>query len=173
VVTLVTQNIPPQEFGAAPGIDVHQDIAHASDEESGTTLGIEGMVNYNRKYAEHFATLLDELDSVVEGSGTLLDHSVVVWLSELATGGHDLSRTPVVIAGGASGYFRTGRYVHYPQTTTFSGAWRDYTIGYGQERLLVDIMHAMGMTDRDHFGLPEVHFGAKTVDLRGPLPRLS
>jgi hypothetical protein len=173
VVTLVTQNIPAEEFGVAPGIDIHQDIAHASDEESGTTVGIEGMVSYNRKYAEHFATLLDELDSVAEGSETLLDHTVVVWLSELATGGHDLHRAPVVMAGGASGYFRTGRYVHYPQTTAIRGGWRDYSIGPGQERLFVNLMHAMGMTDRDSFGLSQVQTGPNTVDLRGPLPRLS
>ena len=173
VVTLVTQNLPPQEFGAAPGIDVHQDIAHASDEETGTTVGIEGMVNYNQRYAEHFATLLDELDSVVEGSGTLLDHTAVVWLSELATGGHGLSRTPVVIAGGASDYFRTGRYVHYPQTFQIPTRWAEHFMGHAQERVFVDLMHAVGMTDRDHFGLPEVPFGSERVDLRGPLPMLT
>jgi hypothetical protein len=36
-------------------------------------------------YAGHFATLLQELDSVAEGSGTLLDQTVVVWVTALAT----------------------------------------------------------------------------------------
>ncbi len=44
VVTLVTQNIPSTEFGVDPAIDMHQDIAHASDEEDGTEAGIRGMI---------------------------------------------------------------------------------------------------------------------------------
>lgn len=174
VVTLVTQNIPGSEFGLAPGVDMHQDIAHASDESSGTSDGIQGMVNYNRVYSEHFAYLLDQLDSVQEGSGTLLDNTAVVWLSELATGGHDLHRTPVVVAGGASGYFRPGRYVHYAQDKSINVAWLgNQDIGLPQERLFVNLMHAMGMTERQSFGLSDLQFGSANVSLRGPLPRLT
>ncbi len=174
VITLVTQNIPSQEFGVDPGIDMHQDIAHASDENNGTTAGVEGMVNYNQVYAEHFAYLLDQLDSVQEGSGTLLDNTAVVWLSELATGGHDLGRTPVVVAGGASGYFRPGRYVHFAEINRVNEAF-DYShdIGLAQERLFVNLMHAMGMTERQSFGLSQVQFGSTSIPLSGPLPRLT
>ncbi len=174
VVTLVTQNIPSQEFGVDPGIDMHQDIAHESDESDGSTAGIEGMVNYNRVYAEHFAYLLDQLDSVQEGPGSLLDNTAVVWLTELATGGHDLHRTPVVIAGGGSGYFRPGRYVHFAETHRVDAA-RGHThdIGFAQERLFVNLMHAMGMTERQFFGLNQVQFGSTTISLSGPLPRLT
>ncbi len=173
VVTLVTQDIPAPEFGFDASVNVHQDIAHASDEQRGTPDGIRGMMSYNRNYAAHFANLLDQLDSVQEGSETLLDHTTVVWLSELATGGHDLHRTPVVIAGGGSGHFRTGRYVHYAQTQAVDAAWENLEIGYAQERLFVNLMHSMGLTDRDHFGLPEVQVGSTTIPLSGPLPRLS
>lgn len=174
VVTLVTQDIPATEFGAPPGIDIHQDIAHASDEQTGTTMGIEGMVNYNRVYAEHFAYLLDQLDSVQEGGGTLLDNTAVVWLTELATGGHSLLRAPVVIGGGGGGYFRTGRYVHYPQNTSIDAAFiRSQNVGPPMERLLVNLMHAMGMTSRQSFGLGSVQFGSTNLSLSGPLPRLT
>ena len=33
VATIVTQDIPGNEFGVAPGVDIHQDIAHASEED--------------------------------------------------------------------------------------------------------------------------------------------
>ncbi|MGB5811493.1 MAG: DUF1552 domain-containing protein [Polyangiales bacterium] len=174
VVTLVTQNIPGSEFGLAPGVDMHQDIAHASDENDGTTAGIEGMVNYNRVYAEHFAYLLDQLDGVQEGSGTLLDNTAVVWLSELATGGHRLERTPVVVAGGGGGYFRPGRYVHYAQDNSIDVSYSsNHDIGFAQERLFVNLMHAMGMTNRQSFGLNQVQFASSTISLNGPLPRLT
>jgi len=174
VVTLVTQQLPGNEFGIAAGLDIHQDIAHASHEERGTTQGIEGMVNYNRVYAEHFAYLLDQLDSVQEDGGTLLDNTAVVWLTELATGNHALNRVPNVIAGGAGGYFRPGRYVHYPQDTT----WESYfgsteSVGLAHERLYVSLMHGMGIADRRSFGLEQVDIGGPTVSLRDPLPRLT
>jgi hypothetical protein len=174
VATIVTQNLPGNEFGITPGLDIHQDIAHASDEDTGTTVGIEGMINYNRVYAQHFATLLDQLDSVQEGSGTLLDNTAVVWVTELGTGGHDINRIPNVIAGGAGGYFRPGRYVHYPQDTTLEASWgNNDPVGPAHERLYVSIMHAMGMTERRSFGLEEVEIGGLTVSLRDPLPRLT
>jgi len=173
VATIVTQDIPGSEFGLAPGVETHQDISHNSDENGGTTEGIEGMVNYNRVYAEHFAYLLDQLDSVQEGNGTLLDNTAVVWLSELATGGHDLNRVPNVIAGGAGGYFRPGRYVHYPQTVLQASFSNEALVGPAHERLNVNLMHAMGMTNRSSFGLEQVEIGGRTISLRDPLPRLT
>jgi hypothetical protein len=175
VVTLVAEAITGPEFGVDASINIHQDIAHDSNENGGTTLGIEGMVNYNRVYAEHFAYLLDQLDSVQEGNGTLLDNSAVVWVTELATGGHEVKLVPNVIAGGGAGYFRPGRYVHYPQTTSrvTCCSHRQEFVGPAHERLYVSLMHAMGMTDRRWFGLEEVDIGGPTVSLRDPLPRLT
>jgi len=173
VATIVTQDIPGSEFGLNPGVDMHQDIAHNSDENGGSTEGIEGMVNYNRVYAEHFAYLLDQLDSVQEGNGTLLDNTAVVWISELATGGHDISRVPNVIAGGGGGYFRPGRYVHYPQTAVPVAFGGQAQVGPAHERLYVNLMHSVGMTDRSFFGLDQVEMGGQTISLRDPLPRLT
>ena len=180
VATIVAQNIPGKEFGIGSD-DVHQDYAHHSDEDnkvpvgSSTADGVRAMVNYNTVYAEHFAYLLDQLDSVPEGNGTLLDNTAVVWLTELATGEHALSRVPNVIAGGAGGYFRTGRYVHYPQNTTIPNAYDggERNVGPAHERLYVDLMHAMGMSNRNSFGLDQVDIGNQTISLRNPLPRLT
>lgn len=99
----------------------------------------------------------------------------MVWLTELATGGHDLNRVPNVIAGGAAGYFRPGRYVHYPQTNSRRRAWGNIreSVGPAQERLHVSLMHAMGMTERRSFGLEEVDIGESIVSLRDPLPLLT
>lgn len=173
VATIVTQNLPGGEFGVAPGVDIHQDIAHDSNENGGTTQGIEGMVNYNRVYAEHFAYLLDQLDSVQEGNGTLLDNTAVVWLTELGTGGHALNDIATVIAGGGAGYFRPGRYVHYPQTVMTRDQSKQELVGPAHERLHVSLMHAMGMTNRSSFGLQQVDMADRTISLRDPLPRLT
>jgi Protein of unknown function (DUF1552) len=56
--------------------------------------------------------LLGSLDAVPEGSGTLLDHTVVMACSE---GGearlHSLNEVPVILAGGGSGALKMGQHV--------------------------------------------------------------
>jgi hypothetical protein len=91
-------------------------------------------------YAEQFAALLDELDAVPEGDGTLLDHTVVLWGNELGRGNsHARTKIPFVMAGGANGYFRTNRFLQYDNDS--------------HSNLLVSICNAMGM-ETTTFGNP-------------------
>jgi hypothetical protein len=122
-------------------------------------------------YATHFAYLLDQLDSVVEGNGTMLDNTIVVWLTELATGGHDHEDTFAVIAGGGNAGFRTGRYVRYPRT--FVNPMPGYpVIGPATNRLFVSVLRAMGQPD-DAFGLTSVSdANGGSIPLVGPLAEL-
>lgn len=177
VVTFVSSHLGAGEFGADPGIDIHQDIAHNSTDDAGgyTPEAAAAMTRYNVTYARKFNYLLDQLASVPELGETMLDHTVVVWLTELATGTHWLRSHPHVLAGGANGYFRTGRYVHFAENvrTPFSYG-PEFSIGPSHSQLYVSLMHAMGMTDRDSFGLPEVtRQDGSTLSLRGPLPMLT
>lgn len=65
-------------------------------------------------YASEFAYLLERLASVPEGDGTLLDHSVVLWVNELSHGAtHSHINMPFVIAGGGSGQIRTGQFLQF------------------------------------------------------------
>lgn len=176
VVTIVTPRLLNMEFGADESINIHQDLAHNSTDDAAgyTPSAVQGMTDYNRVYAEHFATLLDELDSVPENGGTLLDNTMVVWLTELATGTHWLDQTPTVIAGSGCGHFRTGRYVHFAsnQLTPFSYGG-DFFIGPPNTQLYVSLMQGMGMPD-DSFGLTELNDrDGNPVSLRGALPMLT
>jgi hypothetical protein len=59
----------------------------------------------------HFAYLASKLDSMKEGDGTVLDHSCLMFLSNLWIGRqHDNSRLPLVLAGGLGGTLETGRH---------------------------------------------------------------
>ena len=58
-------------------------------------------------YAGFVAQLLGELDSVAEGSGTLLDHTVVVWVTELGTPVHGHSGGFTILAGGRKQLLQT------------------------------------------------------------------
>jgi hypothetical protein len=67
----------------------------------------------DRYHAEKFAHLVGQLDSFDEGNGTVLDNSVAVWLQEMSDGNaHNLNNMPIVQAGSAGGYFKTGQAIN-------------------------------------------------------------
>lgn len=60
-------------------------------------------------YAQKYANLVRMLDSIPEGGGTVLDNSAAVWFNEMSDGNaHNLNNAPIIQAGGAGGYFKTG-----------------------------------------------------------------
>ncbi|HTU62876.1 MAG TPA: DUF1552 domain-containing protein [Polyangiales bacterium] len=60
-------------------------------------------------YTQKFTNLVKMLDSIPEGSGTVLDNSAAVWFNEMSDGNaHNLNNAPIIQAGGAGGYFKTG-----------------------------------------------------------------
>ncbi len=93
-----------------------------------------------RWYAGRFAYLLQKLDSFTEDEGTLLDHTLVIWGSELGDGRtHDITNVPFVVAGGGLHGVTGGRYLRYPAGTL-------------NQRLLVSACHYMGFTDVNTYG---------------------
>lgn len=94
-------------FANYPGTDVpyHGGIAHDGSDE-----GFKKVAEVERWVATQFAYLLAKMDAIREGDGTLLDHSVVLWMKEQSNGStHSRRDYPVVLAGGASGAFKTNR----------------------------------------------------------------
>jgi hypothetical protein len=93
------------------------DMIHSgqSDDASRAT-----MVQCMRWYTEQFAYLLSRMDAVIEADGnTLLDNSLVLWVSEFGNGGAHNTRTlPVVIGGSLGGAITTGRHLAMTGRTT-------------------------------------------------------
>jgi hypothetical protein len=59
-----------------------------------------------------FVYLAQKLDAVSEGSGTVLDNSVMMMFSELSDGdSHSSSNLPVLLLGSAGGAIQTGQRV--------------------------------------------------------------
>jgi Protein of unknown function (DUF1552) len=177
VITYVAPVPQCPEFGYPASTVVHGDYAHASvagATSCGQAFSVEAeraMTDLGVWYANHFSYLLQELDSVPEGSGTLLDHCVVVWLTELATPTHLHGDAPVVLAGGANNFFSTGRYVRYPRT--LGNPLPDFPrTGPAHNRLYVSLLQAMGQADAS-FGRTEAPSAdGGTVSLSGPLTEL-
>jgi hypothetical protein len=67
-----------------------------------------------RFHVSQFAYLASKLEAMREGDGTVLDHSCLMFLSNLWIGRkHDNMRLPLVLAGGLGGTLETGRTLNY------------------------------------------------------------
>jgi hypothetical protein len=94
-----------------PFLDVK--LAHhlASHEDNG-----EAFMRINRYYVSQFVYLMEKLAAMPEGDGTVLDHSCLVFLSNMWSGSqHDSTKLPILTAGTLGGTFETGRVLDYTQ----------------------------------------------------------
>jgi hypothetical protein len=83
---------------------------------------------------EALATQIAALDSVQEGSGTLLDHMLLLGCSEVSRGKtHSLEEMPIVLAGSCNGSMVTG--THYRSVA-----------GENSSKVLLSICRAMGLS---------------------------
>ncbi len=93
----------------------HHEISHHNFEPD----KLAALAKINVDQSGLFAYFLSKLDGLKEGNSTLLDHSLIMYGSDLSVptvhSQHDL---PILVAGGASGRIAGGRYIKYPGDTT-------------------------------------------------------
>jgi hypothetical protein len=105
----------------------HHDLTH---NEGGDQPEVNAITIY---CMEMFAMFLSALDAIPEGEGTLLDHCAIMACSEVSLGQtHSIDEMPILLAGGADGFFRTG-YHH-----------RSYTSD-NAVRVLLTLLQSVGM----------------------------
>lgn len=74
----------------------------------------DGYERIARFHLSQFAYLASKLDAMPEGDGTVLDHSCLMFLSNMWIGRtHNNFRLPLVLAGGLNGTLQTGRTLNY------------------------------------------------------------
>jgi hypothetical protein len=69
----------------------------------------------NQFFLEQVAYIARKLDSIQEGSRTLLDNTMLMYCSSMLTGSHDATQLPVVLLGGAGGRLKCGRVLDYKE----------------------------------------------------------
>ncbi len=109
----------------------HHGLSHEPDKN---TKAVEKLVQINEWFAGELAYLVKTLAETPENGadGSMLDHTLVVWVNELGKGNsHTLDNIPFVLIGGekATG-FKMGRYEKMDKTA--------------HNRLLLSIAHGMG-----------------------------
>ncbi|HET7544665.1 MAG TPA: DUF1552 domain-containing protein [Polyangiaceae bacterium] len=107
------------------------------------------LVSRQTWHSQMLAKFLTRLSQIPEGSGTVLDNTLVLWGNEVSEGNtHSHESIPFLLAGGGW-YFRTGRALSYTNAS--------------HNDLLVSVLNAMG--------LPATTFGQADL-CKGPLPGL-
>jgi hypothetical protein len=161
-----------EELGAPRGLDVHGDIAHQAKAGSQQDTW---MASYYALRARQFNDMVNAFRSVPEGNGTMLDNSLLLWIPELGSGLHDLYRLMIVMAGGAAGAFKMGRYLKYAENGAQLDPYNNPTLraGPGHNQLLASVMQAMGV-NRSSIGTQggKIWTGS-TISMSGTLPRLA
>ncbi|MBM3215297.1 DUF1552 domain-containing protein [Candidatus Poribacteria bacterium] len=121
VVTFVVANEGSNR--AYPFIEVpegHHDLSHHAGDESKKAK----IRQINTFHTGNLAYLLERLDSVAEGDGTLLDHAMVVYGSGNSDGNrHNHDDLPILLAGGGCGTLTPGRHLRYPNETPLNNLW--------------------------------------------------
>jgi len=89
------------------GIDymIHHLLSHSDGED---------WLKVNQFFVEQIAYLARKLDSIQEGSRTLLDNTMLLHCSSMMAGArHDNDQLPVIVLGGAAGRLQGGRVIDY------------------------------------------------------------
>jgi len=78
----------------------------------------------NLFHVRQLAYLLERLDQIQEGDGTLLDHAMIAYGSGIHDGNaHNHEDLPILLAGGGCGTIHSGRHLRYPRETPISNLW--------------------------------------------------
>src|SRR5262252_7669645 len=98
-----------------------RDAFHILSHHSNLRDNMDRFAVLNRYHVTLFTYLLNKLQSIPDGDGTLLDHSMVLYGSAMSDGNqHNHGPLPVILAGGASGTLKGGRHIRHPKDTTMS-----------------------------------------------------
>jgi hypothetical protein len=92
--------------------DPHHSLSHEPDKN---TEAQDKLLKINRWFCGELRYLLERLANTPEpgDAGTLLDHTLVLWVNELGKGNnHTLDNIPIVMVGGGFG-FQMGRSLRF------------------------------------------------------------
>jgi hypothetical protein len=117
---------------------------HSTSHHGGNPEKLAALAKIDKWHTTQFAYFLEKLKSVKEGSGTLLDNSMIVYGKGISDPQeHDHLNLPTIVAGRAGGSITPGRHIKVAETPVTN--------------LYVDMLNRMGVRTS--------HLGDSTGDL--------
>jgi hypothetical protein len=127
--------------GRVPYDDQHGGFIH-----SGAASNFKNLIEFERYLAEQFVALVTKLKGMQDPEDpakTLFDTTLVAWCRDMGDSvNHDQKSMRFVLAGGTGGYLKTAANGRYLRSTE------------RHERVLLNLLEAMGITDYKGFGDP-------------------
>jgi hypothetical protein len=98
----------------------HHELSHHGDDAKKH----EKLKKINRFHITQFAHLLERLQAIKEGEGTLLDNCTIVYGSGIGDGNrHNHNDLPILLAGRAGGTIKSGRHIAYANGTPLNNLY--------------------------------------------------
>jgi hypothetical protein len=152
-----------QRFGKFPefGLPDLHGVGHGN--AYGRTSSEECFIELRKFHTKQIASLAAKLQAIPEGNGTMLDNTLIVYLSDSGEGHHpSLYEWPVVLIGNLGGRLKTsGRYLQLPAYRTKNHRT--------MANLYATLLHAVGKP-KDSFGVNDP--GLKDVNQNGVVQEL-
>lgn len=128
---------PFLEYQGAPITGDEHQMGHMPDSD---TASWEKIAIIRKWYLQQFRYLVERLDAIPEGDGTMLDNTVLLLGSEIVRGNtHSHIDQHFIIAGGGGGALKQGQFLSYAERP--------------HNDLLLTILHAIGI-EASEFGDP-------------------
>ena len=160
---------------AAGGIGLYHTWTELGVTKDGHAIGhsvdapdsVKFAVAIRRFHAERVADLARRLDAVKEGNGTMLDNTLIIWMSDSGEGHHGFcGEWPLVLVGGLGGKLKTaGRFLQVPRYQEGAKETANRTI----RNFYLALLHAVG-DRRANFGELDTQMPAAAQN--GPLAEI-
>jgi hypothetical protein len=125
--------------------------------------GHQARMEVEKLHLKQIAKMAKKFAGIPEGNGSMLDNTMIVYMScssgDHHCAGHDW---PTILLGGMGKKLNMGRYLEYPKY----GSEGHRTVG----NLYLALMHAAGMKTPETFG--QLDSNLKHLNLKGPLEEL-
>lgn len=111
-----------RNFSFLPGVNgSHHEISHHSNDKT----KLHEYETINQWHLQQYAYMLQKMKSIREGSGTLLDNSMVLFGAGMRDGNeHSPYNLPIILAGRAAGSLKPGRHLVYQPKTQLCDLYR-------------------------------------------------
>jgi hypothetical protein len=98
----------------------HHPLSHHQNEPA----KIERLYRLNEFHVQQFAYLVDRMNATLEGSGTLLDRSLLIYGTGISDSNtHLYDDVPIAVVGGAGTGIKGGRHIRHAAGTRLGNLW--------------------------------------------------
>ncbi len=110
---LMSRFVGSEMYNPANDIASHHASHYGAAHDEGNPYFV-AFLQQRKWFVEQYVTLLDRLAARPEGDGTMLDHTIVVLMTEVSDGNtHSMEDIPIVLTGGGLGGLRQNALLEY------------------------------------------------------------